>query len=395
MEITVTETCAARIKEWLTSRALPLWAGPGFDSEQGGFVERLHADGAPDLAAPKRIMVQARQIYVYSHAALLGLDGCAAETAHRAGDFLLCHGCPEGAENGFAHALHRDGQVHDDTRDAYDHAFVLFALSWLYRATGDGRLPKTMRAVLAGIDRHLLHLSGQGYSESSRPGALRRQNSHMHLFEAFLAAFTATGDEHYLDRATVLFHLFERYFFQPGPAVLLEYFDDGLAPALGTDGRLVEPGHHFEWVWLLDRYAAAAGVPVPPQAGALYATAQRYGIEPHTDLAFDEIWMDGTVKAKTKRSWPQTERLKAALVMDAGGDKADALVEGIFRHFLAPAVPGAWCDRLDAANRPQVASIPASSFYHLFLAFSEYLRLAAPAQLLVGSHDQMSGESRR
>ena len=77
----------ARLKRWVVEEALPLWGGTGFDAARGSFVERLTFEGSPVLSAPRRAMVQARQIYVFSHAALLGWrpEGKAAalEAAHR------------------------------------------------------------------------------------------------------------------------------------------------------------------------------------------------------------------------------------------------------------------------------------------------------------------------
>jgi mannose-6-phosphate isomerase len=75
----------------------------------------------------------------------------------------------------------------------------------------------------------------------------------------------------------------------------------------------------------------------------------------------------------SKRLWPQTEALKSELVTGWPTAVADATIDRIFRHFLEPAAPGGWVDRLTADNHPLDAPMPASSFYHLFLAFSEYL----------------------
>ena len=49
----------------------------------------------------------------------------------------------------------------------------------------------------------------------------------------------------------------------------------------------------------------------------------------------------------------------------------------LFDTHLATAVPGLWIDAFDAEGRPQSANAPASSLYHLFLAFAEVLRLEA------------------
>ena len=39
---------------------------------------------------------------------------------------------------------------------------------------------------------------------------------------------------------------------------LREFFDADWRPAAGEDGRLVEPGHQFEWAWLLARWGRSA-----------------------------------------------------------------------------------------------------------------------------------------
>ena len=64
------ERAVAQLRRWVVGQALPLWREAGFDATRGSFVERLTFEGAPHPSAPRRAMVQARQIYVFSHAAL-------------------------------------------------------------------------------------------------------------------------------------------------------------------------------------------------------------------------------------------------------------------------------------------------------------------------------------
>ena len=56
----------------LTKHSLPLWSGEGWDPAAGGFVEKLDTEGRADRAAPRRVRVQARQIYCFAKAADLG-----------------------------------------------------------------------------------------------------------------------------------------------------------------------------------------------------------------------------------------------------------------------------------------------------------------------------------
>jgi mannose-6-phosphate isomerase len=62
----------ARLKRRTIEESLPLWSTVGWDHDAGGFIDRLHPDGTADAAAPRRVLVQARQIYCYAKAAQMG-----------------------------------------------------------------------------------------------------------------------------------------------------------------------------------------------------------------------------------------------------------------------------------------------------------------------------------
>src|ERR1700726_2072646 len=106
-----------RPHRWGVVGALPLGGEAGFDAARGSFVERLTFEGSPLISAPRRAMVQARQIYVFSHAALLGWrpEGKAAalEAAHR----LIDRYHRVDGDRGWVFSVHPDGAVHDAKRD--------------------------------------------------------------------------------------------------------------------------------------------------------------------------------------------------------------------------------------------------------------------------------------
>src|SRR5215470_7820405 len=79
-----------RIQRWLVEAALPKWGSVGYDPAFGGFHERLDLEGRPIADVPYRVMTQARQVYAFSHAFLLGwapggrdLAGSAVENMRR------------------------------------------------------------------------------------------------------------------------------------------------------------------------------------------------------------------------------------------------------------------------------------------------------------------------
>jgi mannose/cellobiose epimerase-like protein (N-acyl-D-glucosamine 2-epimerase family) len=212
----------------------------------------------------------------------------------------------------------------------------------------------------------------------------------MHLLEAFLALHAATGDMLYLARANAILDLFRKRFFDARAGVLREFFNADWSVAPGDAGHAIEPGHHYEWVWLLHRLAQASGGVPPSELEALAKFADAHGCEAATGLAYDEVWDDGRVKSATKRSWPQTEALKAELALAERSNKgitskADKILNNLFRYYLDQKVPGGWNDVVDATNLPIATDMPASTFYHVFLAFTEYLRIAESKPCGAGS----------
>ena len=369
------ERSVARLKRWVVGEALPLWGETGFDSARGSFVERLTFEGAPLHSAPRRAMVQARQIYVFSHAALLGWrpEGKAAalEAAHRLIDRY--HGAD--GSHGWVFSVHPDGAVHDAKRDFYAHAFALFGLAWAYKLAPEPRFLSTALDTLNVLDQHFASPTGGYHSLLPADADKREQNPHMHLFEAMLAWFEATGREMFLARAAELYGMMAARFFQPQTGILAEYFDGAWNPREGIAGRICEPGHHFEWSWLLRRYAKLSGRGDSPIALALKAFGDRHGLD-FEGFVVDELLDDGRVHKPSRRCWPHTELIKAEAAAAETGDREAAAraartIDRLLAVFLGRPVAGGWIDHVDATGAPIVDFMPASTLYHVFLAAAE------------------------
>ena len=370
-----------RLTAWMFDRTVPYWCRHGVDARHGGFHERLDAARRPRGGDAKRTLVQARQIYTFCRAAELTGDRATRDAAQNGFAFLRDH-CrhPDG---GWRFAVSRDGGPADDRRDLYTHAFVLLALAAYHDAEGDEASHGLAGDTVAFLDAVLAAPAG-GYREGldgggAALGGPRRQNPHMHLLEAFLQWFAATGRQRWLDRARSILDLFQHRFFVEGS--LREYFDDRLDPAPCADGRRVEPGHHFEWVWLLDRYRRLSGDDaLSEKAARLYRFALEFGIGAGHGGVIDAVDCGGKPLQAGRRLWPQTEAIKAHLVYwEATGDDAAKShlyrqVDALFRGHLDGAPDGAWREHLDAAGNPCRDDLPASSLYHLCLAAAELHR---------------------
>ena len=262
-----------------------------------------------------------------------------------------------------------DGRPADETRDLYAQAFVLFALAHLKRLTGSDRWLALADATLRFLDAQLSTPETGGYAESwPAANGPRRQNPHMHLFEALLALDAVAPGGPYRHRADTLRVLFETRFLHGPAPVVGECYDAALRPAGGPPFAF-EPGHHFEWAWLLAQDAAAQGRDRPPDLAArLCDIARRLG---STDAgAFvDEASDAGAVTLGSMRLWPLAEAIRAtALGLHGGAGPTPgprSLLDALARLFLRPAPAGCWIARLDRHGRPASPSVPASSLYHI------------------------------
>jgi mannose/cellobiose epimerase-like protein (N-acyl-D-glucosamine 2-epimerase family) len=359
---------------WLYDQALPLWGEVGVDGDCG-FVDHLSLDGRPGEVGDKRLRVQARQVYVFSHASHLGYQPGLA-IARRGWHFMRRFAWSD--DGGWARRLARHGEVLDPTLDLYDQAFALLAIAWWIRASGEDDVGWADR-TLAVIDERLASPTGIGWLSEAGPAGALLQNPHMHLLEALLALYATTGEVRFKTRIEEILELFDLVLFDSATGTLAEYYDAGWGRLAGDRGRIVEPGHHYEWVWLL--HQAEQVIPgSADRANALLEFAERFGCDSNTGLVYDEVRDDGIVRKASHRSWPNMEALKAHLACFDSTDLIDVgrttrILDNLFRYFLHAPTSGTWIDQVDFNCDPCVDKIPASTLYHVFLAFSELLRL--------------------
>ena len=360
---------AAAARSWLFEGVFPRWSTAGFDAGSGQFVERLSFAGEP-LALPRRTLVQARQLYVFAAAGRLGWSGPWRALLQQAGEALLARG--RGAEGDWCFDFGPDGGPRDQRCDLYTQAFVMFGLAHAGQALGRAEFVDAAAATAERLEAWR-HPAG-GYREAGADR--RRQNPHMHLLEAFLALHVASGAAEPLSRAAELAELFRGRFLDPRSGALLEYFDDDWRPL----EDLVEPGHEFEWVWLLDRLRRAGGPDLEAECDRLFRHGEGLGVADN-GLAFDEIAVDGRPLRRSHRLWPQTERLKAGLARwRRRGDAADLATAlaawGAMQVYFEGLPPGAWRDRAFTDGGWEEGGAPASSGYHVVCALEELIAAA-------------------
>lgn len=359
--------------DWLKAVALPLWADIGVDPA-GGFFEQIDQHGHPVTHLPRRARVVARQTYVFATAVERGWGDY---------EFLVDHGAAALFDrclraDGIALSTYApDGTPLKETFDGYDQAFVLFALATIARTRPDLR----ERATAAG-ERLLAAMKAAfshpmiGFEEGIPPRTPLLQNPHMHLLEACLQ-FDAVPEIGPVWRAQAasLVELAYTRLSDRDTGAIHEFFDSAWQPIMDAGGGTIEPGHQFEWAWLLWQWHDRV---CDPDAAALAARLHAIGTD-HGRTSSGHVidLLDATLapRERTSRLWPQTERLKACLAAvkqtGAQGDEGihgaqEALVS--LDPYLKAPVAGLWYDRLTENGDAVEVPAPASSLYHIVCA---------------------------
>ncbi len=382
-------------QDWFLTQAFPLWSTRGVDRRHGGFFEKLDAQGHP-VEEPRRTRVVARQLYVCATAQRLGWQGGTSGLLAHGLDFLLNRlRCPDGT---FASSFNVRTGERNGHFDLYEQAFALFALATVHEVDHQAfaHLPGIALSTLQRLREGWQHALG-GFHESLLPQAPLRANPHMHLLEAALqwhrvsqGSTPAWGELADDITALALDHLLDK-----PSGLVTEWFDLDWRPLPGERGSEAEPGHQFEWGWLLMQWAQAR--PDHPRRSEALAAARRMvdlgeqlGVDPARGVAINTLGTDGRWRDVNAKLWPQTERIKAWVTRAELAQRssqpeaathamacATAATQALQRYLTHP-VAGAWHESLDAQGHWQTQDTRASSLYHIVYALETACALRTP-----------------
>lgn len=360
---------------WFRDSFVPEWLAR-VEHPAGGVFDQLDAKGRPDPDAQQSLLALARSLFTLSHLALLSGDPALIAAAGRLAEVLPRYRKASGL---YRAAL--DEEPGHDVARSYDQSFVLLALAtWNRLSPGQ---EAEMEACWTAVT-DLLTDPVTGFlrnDDSAAPAPEPAQNPHMHLYEACLQAAEMTGDPLWLTRAADLRARALTHFLDAKTDSIAEFLSPDLSPLPGPMGARREPGHQFEWAWLLRREVELGGDPsIAPVAERLLEFGNRHGFAtsgPMQGAAYDAVDPEGRVLEESFLLWPQTEAIKAmAQSHRAGtpgeGDRARALLSLMFQHWFAGRP--AHVNRLDANGDCLWPEALTRLFYHLALALTEGAR---------------------
>jgi mannose/cellobiose epimerase-like protein (N-acyl-D-glucosamine 2-epimerase family) len=269
---------------------------------------------------------------------------------------------------GYAWTL-RDGKPEDRTNHCYGLAFVLLAYATAYKA-GIAQTHAWMDETWNLLEKHFWDANYGLYRDEADAdwtfSNYRGQNANMHMCEAMLAAFEASREARYLDRALTLADNMTRRQAQQADGLVWEHYDihwnidweyhkDDPRHLFRPWG--FQPGHQTEWAKLLlilDRHRPTDWL--APTARHLFDTALAHSWDEMRGGMYYGFAPDHRICDDDKYFWVQAESLAAAalLARRTGEEKYWAWYDKLWAYSWQHMVDhryGAWYRILDADNR--------------------------------------------
>lgn len=367
-----------RFDDWMLMM-LPVWTEAAWNPQAGTCAELIGPDLQPLPGDTHRLIVAGRQLVVFAHAHRRWGDALAADRARDIARTLR-ERFWDLEQGGWYFAIDAEGRPQDTRKDLYAHAFGILGLATYAAILKDENALTLARAGAGAVEAKLKLEDGWFAAEADRgwtPTERRlRQNPHMHLFEAYLALHAATGEAAWSAKAQAILRLLAERVAHPETGSLRERIEDERPTA--------EPGHHFEWYWLItDLMRRDPMAACPLDLDRLYGWAAEHGIDEDGGVVLAVDAATGEAVDDRKRLWGVTELIKAQSVYahaHPDGFERDRLASDLgflLERYLKPA--GGWHEYLARDLAPIDGPLPTSSAYHLMLALVELERMARPA----------------
>ena len=339
---------------------VPLWQGPGWNPQLALPYEALDAEQRPLPPQRYRAMACARQLYLFSQ--LIG-DAAAPFAQERAAALFrsLQRHFHDAEHGGWFYSIDADGAPLDRRKDLYTHAFILFACAHYWAKVREPLVESVLNAALEVVA--LRFARGDGLYESSLAedwsvlGSGPLQNPLMHLAEAFLAILAVREDAAVQTALLELCQAMQQQFIDPQHGVMLE-------KPLGAVDNWFEPGHQFEWFFLLDSSPLLRSNPLHASLSRAFAFAEQLGVDPQSGAvcAMLDLQPGAPIKDATQRIWAQAEYVRALTLRADSQAPLLRQLKALHAHFLHA---GGWNECLDASGAVSRRDMPSTTPYHL------------------------------
>ncbi|MEN2395138.1 AGE family epimerase/isomerase [Pseudomonas halotolerans] len=352
----------ATVRQHFHEVIVPMWQGPGWNAELALPYESLDTRHTPLAPQRYRAMACARQLYVF--ASLIGEVPQAEERAGALFRSLQRH-FHDGEHGGWFYSIDPQGAPLDTGKDLYTHAFILFACAHYWSKVREPLVESVLNAALEVIARRFA--TGDGLYEASlgRDWSTREsgplQNPLMHLAEAFLATLSVRDDATVRQALLALCDALFKHFIDPQERVMLE------KPVKSVDNWF-EPGHQFEWYYLLASSPLLRGGKLHTALQSSFSHTEQQGVSPQSGAVCAMLSLGSQVAPRdaTQRIWAQAEYLRALTVRPGNPGALLHQLQALQQHFLHAK---GWNECLDADGTVSRQDMPSTTPYHLLTCY--------------------------
>jgi mannose-6-phosphate isomerase len=358
----------ASVQQHFLTVIVPLWQGPGWNADMALPYEALDAEHQPLPPQRYRAMACARQLYLFS-----SLIGQVPEAETRAAALFrsLQQHFHDAEHGGWFYSIDPQGAPLDQRKDLYTHAFILFACAHYWDKVREPLVESVLNAALEVIAQRFATDDGLYEAcldrdwSSLKTGAL--QNPLMHLAEAFLATLSVREDAAAQGALVTLCTGMQQHFIDPQTGALME-------KPLGAVDNWFEPGHQFEWYFLLESSPLLRESTLHASLARAFALTEQRGVDPQTCAVRAMLDLDGSPKDGTERIWAQAEYLRALTLRPDSQAAVLRQLQALQQRFLHA---GGWHECRDDAGEVSRKDMPSTTPYHLATCYRglvEYLR---------------------
>lgn len=354
---------------------VPMWLRSGWNAELALPYEAVDATHQPLPPLRYRAMACARQLFLFS--SLIGEPSVPEAPARAAALFRSLQRHFHDAEHGgWFYSIDPQGAPLDRRKDLYTHAFIVFACAHYWAKVREPLVESTLNAALNVVAERFA--DGDGLYEAvlnedwSSLNAGPLQNPLMHLAEAFLITVEVRDDARTQAALNALIAGMQRRFVDVEHGVMLE-------KPLGDVDNWSEPGHQFEWFYLLESSEHLRGSPLHRSLTTAFSHAQIHGVDQSTGAVAAMLEVDGSMKDGTQRIWAQAEYLRALTLQPDNQGLLARQLTALQNRFLHP---GGWNECLDSEGNVSRSDMPSTTPYHLatcYIGLAQYFKdTAAP-----------------
>ncbi len=396
-------TTPFRRPDWLTKHIfdnLHFYYPRCINQQDGGYFHCFLDDGTICDHHTKHIVGTSRFIIIFSIGARLsGAPWCV--DAAKQGLISLQNHFRDQEHGGYFWKL-KDHKVSVSKKYAYGHAFALLAAARAF-AAGIQHAGIIMDDIYNLLERHFWEEEHGLYADEisadwAAVSPYRGQNANMHLCEAMIAAYEATHNKKYLERAHRLAYSVTVKLASQSGGLIWEHYHTNWKinwTFVETNEDLKQfrpqgfiPGHSIEWSKLLLMLARHQSEPwMLERAIELYNKALKISWDAKYGGIFYSLSPEGDVRNSSKYYWVMAEAIGASALMGITLKDEQYLrnYDGFFAYswsYLFDKTYGGWFEKLNRQNQKlsNVKSPVTKTDYHPITNCYEAIRSFAKSQ---------------